>query len=224
MHLRPVSQRPLEKLERKGPESLSPVELLALIVGVGNPCVGSALDLARVTLREQGGLRGLRSASLAELRAVAGVGRVKAARLAATCELARRLMAEPSDPGRLLASGRAVFDSYRWRLVDLRQEVFLAIALDARCRIVREFVVARGTLTACPVHPREVFRPLIRAAAASCVVVHNHPSGDPEPSAEDVILSRRLRRAGEVLGVALLDHVIVATRGFVSLAERGLLG
>lgn len=223
MHRCPPRLRPLERLERLGAEALTPAELLALVVGVGNAQAGSALDVAHQALIRHGGLRGLRQASLSELRRLSGVGRVKAARLAATCELARRLTAESADPGRLLASAEAVYGCYRWRLGDLRQEVFLALALDARGRLIREFLIAQGTLTACPVHPREVFRPLIREAAAACVVVHNHPSGDPEPSAEDVLLTRRLRRAGELLGVTLVDHVIVGAHGFVSFAERSLL-
>ena len=154
---------------------------------------------------------------------VHGIGPAKAASLAAALELGWRIGARRLSIGVALRRPRDVFEHYRLRLRDERQEVFVVLLLDARQRMLGESTVSRGTLTASLVHPREVFRPALQAAASSVLLIHNHPSGDPSPSAEDREVTRRLARAGELLGVRVVDHVVVAEQGFFSFREAGEL-
>lgn len=201
---------------------LSDAELLALVLRTGARG-RDALDLARRLLREHGGLRGVGRASPGELVSARGLGPAKAASLAAALELGRRLAAGTLRPGVAVRGPAEVYRHFRARLRDSACERFLVVLLDGRHRLLRAEVVSQGTLTASLVHPREVFRPALREAAAAILVVHNHPSGDPTPSPEDREVTRRLAAAGELLGVRLLDHVVVAERGFVSLREEGVL-
>jgi DNA repair protein RadC len=142
----------------------------------------------------------------------------------AALEIGRRLASRRLPEGTPVRDPADVFRHFHARLRDAPKERFLALLLDGRHRLLREEPVSLGTLTASLVHPREVFRPALRACAAALVLVHNHPSGDPAPSPEDREVTRRLARAGEILGIPVLDHVIVAERGFCSLREEGVLG
>ena len=208
--------RPRERLWQHGAEHLADHELLALVLGTGvrgQP----ALVVAATLIGAAGGLPALARAAPAELAVAHGVGAARAARLAAGFELGRRALAVRDRAH--LADAAAVFRWLRPRVVGLAQEVFLAIGLDARNRIVGEVEVARGLLTGVEVHPREVFRPLIRMAAAGAVVAHNHPSGDPTPSHEDIALTRRLRAVGELVGIPIVDHVVIAGDRYRSIAE-----
>jgi DNA repair protein RadC len=196
--------------------------LIALLLRTG--ARGSdAVDVARTLLARCGGLDRLECAPPSELAAVAGVGRAKAATLVAAFELGRRCAASHLPEGASLRSPEDVFNRFSLRLRRLTQERFVVVMLDGRHRVVSEEVVSQGTLTASLVHPREVFRPALRASAAALILVHNHPSGDPTPSAEDRTVTARLARAGEILGIRVLDHVVVAERGYVSLREEGAL-
>ncbi len=168
-------------------------------------------------------LRDLRRRNVAELTAEYGLSETAARRVAAVSELAVRHAAEPLQPGQALASSRAVYEHYGPRLRDLEVEQFHVVLLDGKHRVVRTVLVSQGTLTSSPVHPREVFRPAIRASAAAVVLVHHHPSGDPTPSADDLDVTRRLVDAGELVGIRVLDHVICGWEGYVSLADRGLM-
>lgn len=208
----PVSQRPREKLLREGPQTLNDAELVAVLLGSGT-AGRSALQVARELVARSD----LARIPPQELRRTPGVGPARAASLAAGIELGRRLafpagplVETPEDACELVAD-----------MADLDREHFRALYLDARRRMLACETISVGTLTASLVHPREVFRPALRLAAASLVVAHNHPSGDPTPSAEDAALTRRLRRAGEILGIELVDHVIIGRWGFVSLKELG---
>jgi DNA repair protein RadC len=211
-----VADRPREKLARRGPEALSDAELVALLLRTGGAGV-SALDLAESLLREvpEGP-----DAGFERLRKVRGVGPVRAAALAAAAELARR---RRPDPRALVDSARAAAGLVPAEVRAARKEHFLAFCLNARRQLVHQETVSIGTLSASLVHPREVFAPAIAHAAAAVVVVHNHPSGDPAPSAEDRDVTRRLQRCGELLGIPLADHVVVAATGFFSFREHGLL-
>jgi DNA repair protein RadC len=182
-----------------------------------------ALALADTMLAHHGGLRGLAAAVAAELRAAPGIGPSKAAALSAALELGRRLATVKLRPGDPLGGPADVFRHFHARLRDAPHERFLVLLLDGRHRVLREVVASQGTLTASLVHPREVFRPALRESAAALVLVHNHPSGDPAPSREDREVTARLARAGEILGIPVLDHVIVAEGGYTSLREQGWL-
>lgn len=220
----PVADRPREKLLSTGPATLSDSELLALILRTGHARSGSsALDLSRQLLSCFGSLRAMASATAAELCAVPGIGPAKAAEILALGELARRFAATPLSPGTRFTGSHAVFTHFHERLRDLKKEVFLSLLLDSKNRVLREIQVSEGSLNASIVHPREVFQPVIRESAAAVLFIHNHPSGDPAPSREDLELTTRLRDAGVLMGVRVLDHIIIGNDRYVSLADRGLL-
>ena len=213
---------PRERLRARGAEALSAAELIALLLRTGARG-RDAVDVARTLLARCGGLDRLECAPPCELATVPGVGAAKAASLAAAFELGRRCATSHLPEGAALRSPEDVFRRFALRLRRLAQERFLVVLLDGRHRVVGEEVISQGTLTASLVHPREVFRPALRASAAALILVHNHPSGDPTPSAEDRAVTSRLAEAGEILGIRVLDHVVVAERGYVSLREEGSL-
>lgn len=211
---------PRERLDALGPESLSDAELVALLLRTGSPGQ-PARDAAHALLRRAGGLRGLARAAPAELRRQHGVGAAKAASLVAAFELARRLASGRLRPGDAIRGPGDVHRHFYPRLRDAPHERFLVVLLDGRHRVIRPVLTSLGTLTASLVHPREVFGPALREPAAAVVLVHNHPSGDPTPSREDREITARLAAAGELLGIPVVDHVVVAEQGFVSLREDG---
>lgn len=219
----PPSERPRERLLAHGPAGLTTAELLALILGSGS-AEGNALVLCRRLLSRYDGLAGLARAGAGELQGLSGIGRARACALVALGELSRRLAADVArDRGASLTRSAEV---YRWllpRMSGLRQEVFYALALDARNRVRALVQVAQGTATSVEVHPREVFGPLVREGAAATILAHNHPSGDAEPSLEDERLTARLAEAGALLGIPVLDHLVIGDGVYVSLADRGLL-
>ncbi|HEX2686801.1 MAG TPA: DNA repair protein RadC [Kofleriaceae bacterium] len=212
-----ITDKPRERLWRLGTQSIGDAELIALVLGTGvrdHPVLAVAADL----VRSIGGVAALSRASPHELAQVTGVGTARAARLAAAFELGRRAM-EVVHHRRLVGSADDVYRSVAPRLAGLSQEVFIAIGVDVRSRMLDIVEVARGSLAHVEVHPREVFRPLVRMAAAGGVLVHNHPSGDPTPSREDRELTRQLREVGRILGIPIIDHVVVGDRSFRSIAE-----
>lgn len=213
---------PRERLGSHGAEALSDAELLALLLRTG----GRGADVLAVASRMlalRGGLQGVARSSARELAEVPGIGPAKAATVLAAMELGRRLAARRLRPGTAIRGPEDVYRHYHPGLRHAGQERFFAVLLDGRHRVLGHEVVSQGTLTASLVHPREVFRPALRACAAALILVHNHPSGDPTPSAEDRDVTSRLARAGEILGVRVVDHVVVAERGYCSLREEGLL-
>lgn len=197
---------------------MSVPELLAVVLGTGTRGM-SAGALAEAILGSVGGLVPLARAAPRELVSVPGIGSARAARIVAGFHLCRRAIEMQPPAGASVRSPEDVFARLRPRLAGLAQEVFVVLALDVRNVIIDEIEVARGHLCGVDVHPREVFRPLIRRAAAAAVVAHNHPSGDPTPSREDVELTRRLRQVGELVGIPVLDHIVVGAAGYTSLAE-----
>ena len=220
----PVADRPREKLLSTGPATLSDSELLALILRTGHSGSGSsALDLARQLLNRFGGLRAMASAATAELYAVPGIGPAKAAEILALGELARRFAATPLSPGTRFTSSREVFAHFHERLRDRKKEVFLTLLLDSKNRVLREIQVSEGSLNASIVHPRDVFKSCLLSSCAALVLVHNHPSGDPQPSREDTELTDRLKASADLLGIRLLDHVIIGRDTYASLADRSLI-
>ncbi len=216
----PLEDRPRERLARLGAGALSNRELVAVLVGSGSRR-GSALDLAEGLLGA--GLRDLAGRSLADLEGEHGLGRAKATRVLAALELGARLASDGRTPSAAFrtpeSSARYLLPRYGARPV----ETFGLLALDVRHRLKHEAVVSVGCLTSSLVHPREVFKEAVSARAAALILFHNHPSGDPEPSAEDVSITRRLVSAGTLLGIEVLDHVILGAGRFVSLKERGVL-
>jgi len=218
----PAEERPRERLYAKGAEALADAELLALQLGTGTPGQ-TAVDLARTLLARYGSLTGLAGRTVTELAGIKGVGRAKAVRLAAAFELTRRLRSRDNDGKVALGSPDQVFAHFGPLMEDLKKEVFRVILLDAQNGLLRDVVVSEGTLSASLVHPREVFKPAILEPAASVILVHNHPSGDPTPSKEDLRLTRQLVECGRLLDLRVHDHVIIGLGRFVSLAQRGAM-
>ncbi|MGE0549521.1 MAG: DNA repair protein RadC [Kofleriaceae bacterium] len=210
-------ERPRERMWRTGSAGIGDEELLALIIGTGSAGL-SARAVANQLLDDVGGIALLSRASPRELAQITGVGAALAARIVAAFELGRRAV-DATQHREILNHAEDVFRCVSPRLAGVAQEVFLTIGVDIRNRLLDVVEVARGSVIAVEVHPREVFRPLIRMAAAGGVVVHNHPSGDPTPSADDIALTRRLREVGSLLGIPIIDHVVIGDRSFRSIAE-----
>ena len=205
-----------------GVEGLSDEDLLALLLAP-RPGGPPARKGARALLRGSPSLRRLSTRTAGELRAVPGVDEARAARLLALFALARRLMGERLVVGEPFLNPRQIFEHYHGHLRDKKREMFLAVLLDARHRILREEIVSEGSLTTSVVHPREVFGPAVRESAGALVLVHNHPSGDPSPSEEDIAVTRRLVHASDLIGIRVLDHIIVGDGDYTSFKESGLL-
>jgi DNA repair protein RadC len=215
-----TADRPRERLATHGVAALSEAELLALLLRTG--CRGlDAVGLSSRLLSGVGGLAPLLELPIDALCSVPGLGRTKAASLMAAAEIGRRLASRRLLPGDVIRSPIDVHRHFHQRLRDSRREHFMVLLLDGRHRVMSESQISQGTLTASLVHPREVFRPAVQAAAAAIVLVHNHPSGDPTPSPEDLDVTRRLVAAGEVIGIRVVDHVVVADSGFHSFQESG---
>lgn len=209
MSLQPPHLRPLLP---PVPEDLLLDDLLAVVSGS---------ERAR-ELFGRHGIRELQTLSEAEMRAE-GLPAGGARRLASAFELARRLAERRLVRGEPFSSSVQVYEAFRGRLRDLRFEQFWLVLLDAKNRVVREVMVSQGSLTTTPVHPRELFRMAIRDAASGVILVHNHPSGDPDPSPDDQDLTRRLSAVGDLVGIRVLDHVVVGDGAYVSFLERGWL-
>jgi len=219
---RALEDRPRERLERLGAAALSNVELLTVLVGSGTRA-WPADRIADRLASEFPGLRGLAARTVSDLTGIEGVGSATAARLAAACELGRRLQRERRERQPVLATPRAVWRHLSLELRDRERERFLVLCLNTRNELVRESVVSVGSLNASIVHPREVFKPALACSAAAVVVAHNHPSGDPSPSAEDREVTRVVAEAGRLLDIPLHDHVIIGADSYHSFRDAGLL-
>ena len=215
----PTGERPREKLLGYGVDSLSNRELLAIILRVGTRHQ-SALGLAVQVLAHFGSLRELREARCEELQSIEGIGLAKAAQVLAALELGRRVQALVRVPA-VVQSPQDASDLVMEELRYLDREVMRLLILDTKHQVIATPIVSVGTLNASMVHPREIFKDCIRRSAAAVIVVHNHPSGDPSPSSDDIQVTKRLRRAGEILGIDVLDHIIIGDNRFVSLKEEG---
>ena len=215
----PPEDRPRERCLRLGPEALSETELVAILLGTGG-AGEDVMEVARHAVSAFQSLDRLALASPKEITALPGFGPARAAALKAAFELGRRLSAERPLTERLGNFRSALALVGPW-LVGLKQETFVVLCLDNKQRLLRKEVVSRGIVNSSLVHPREVFAPAIREGAAGILVAHNHPSGDPDPSDEDLAVTKRLEEAGRLLGIRLMDHIIVARSRSISLREMG---
>jgi len=218
----PRQERPRERLYWNGPEALADAELLALQLGSGT-AGRSASDVAREMLATYGSLAEVAAREVTELARVMGVGPAKAARLVAAFELGRRLRARTPGVRVVLSAPGDVYAAFGPLMEDLPREVFRVALLDAQNGLLRDRVVSEGTLSASLVHPREVFKPALLEPAASVILLHNHPSGDPTPSREDIRLTRQLVECARLLDLRVHDHLVIGRGRYVSLAERGII-
>ena len=228
IHARPEADRPRERLLKHGPASLSAAELVGLVFGSGTRVAGrsvSAVELGQALIQAYGSLAKLARRDANQVaKATKGVGPAKAAQLAAVFEIGRRVESAPPQDRVQVRSPADVAAAYGPRLRDLNREVFVVLHLNTANVVTSEYTLTTGGLAASIVEPRQVFERAILEHAASVVCLHNHPSGNPEPSREDVAVTKQLVEAGRVLGIPVHDHLIIAGRAFTSLAERGLMG
>ncbi|PLR75508.1 hypothetical protein CU633_20870 [Bacillus sp. V3-13] len=218
----PADERPRERFVQNGPENLSNHELLALLLRTGSK-QESVLQLANRVLSSFEGLRLLKDASLEEITAIKGIGTAKAIQVLAAVELGRRI-ANLSDDDRYII--RSPEDGAKLLMNDMRflsQEHFVCLYLNTKNQVLHRQTIFIGSLNASIVHPREVFKEAFRRSAASIICVHNHPSGDPSPSREDIEVTKRLAECGKIIGIEMLDHLIIGENKYVSLKEKGYL-
>jgi DNA repair protein RadC len=218
----PYYDRPRERLLREGAGHLSDAELLAILLRTGSE-QETAFELAQRLLATFGDLRGLAQASHAELTRLKGIGQVKAIELHAAFELGRRLLGGSGQRRASIRLPRDVAELMLPELGHLTQEHFVCLFLNTKNHVIGKKTIFVGSLDTSIVHPREVFKEAIRCSSASVICLHNHPSGDPTPSREDLAITHTLREAGELLGITLLDHIIIGDARYVSLKEQGYL-
>ena len=218
----PESERPQEKMLYSGASSLSNAELLALIIRTGRgdrSAVRLADEVISYAEEKSGGL-GL--AEVRELTEIDGIGEAKACSIVAAIELSKRLSAGRIGAAKVkLRDSAQVASLLTEEMADEKREIFMAIYLNAKLQIESKSIISIGGISSAPVHPREVFGPAVRKGAAAVVVAHNHPSGDPSPSPEDIDITEKLIRASEVLGIRLLDHIIIGNGCYISLKDAG---
>ncbi len=213
----PKVDQPREKLAKYGPEKLNNSELLAILLRTGMKGT-NVVELARQILQQIGG-KNLASVTLTDLKKIKGLGPTKAGQIIVSLELGKRFLKDKKSV--LHLSPADVYEQLK-DIRDLKKEHFVVLFLDSRSQEIKRETVSVGILNASLVHPREVFEPAIKCNAAQVIVAHNHPSGGAEPSEEDIQITKRLVEAGKLLGIELLDHVIVAIKGFTSLKVQGL--
>ena len=217
-----IEDWPREKLFRHGPHVLSNAELLALLLGTGAK-EQTSVEIASRMLATVASIRELAAQEVRDFTRMDGIGPGKAARLAAAFEFGRRLPRIPREAAAAFRSPADVFREYAPIMSDLRREVFRVVLLNTGHVRISDFVASEGGIASSIVEPRLIFRRAILEHAAAVICIHNHPSGNPEPSREDVAVTRQLVRAGAHLGIPLRDHVIIADDTYTSLAERGLV-
>lgn len=213
----PKIERPREKLEKYGPNKLTDAELLAIILGTGSKGV-NVVELSRRILKKFKGEK-LAKANLKELENTFGLGKAKACEIIACFEIGKRLL--QGKKAILILSPKQVWEELK-DIRNSKKEHFVVFYLDTRSQLIKKEIISIGILNTNLVHPREVFEPAIKNSVAQVIVAHNHPSGDTEPSEDDLKVTRRLVQAGKILGIEIIDHVIVTKDSFSSLREEGL--
>lgn len=216
----PLEDSPEERIQGLGPGALSLWEILSLIMGDGE-LPAEDFESARELLTAFGSLRELDRRSICELSRVRGIGREKAVRLKAALELGRRLVREKSARRNRISCPEDVFRYLSPSLSGVKQEVFVVLLLNGQNELMKEVVVSKGGLMSSVIHPREVFREAIIESSAAIVLAHNHPSGNPFPSTDDLRVTKQLQQAGEMIGIEVFDHVIIGDGTFVSFKEMG---
>jgi DNA repair protein RadC len=222
----PQDDRPYERCFREGPEVLSDTELLSIIIRSGSKEANS-MDLARQILAlnyPKEGILGLLHISLPELMKIHGIGKVKGIQLLCIGELSKRIWrSKAMDQEKTFTSAESIAAFYQESMRHMEQEETHIMMFNTKQMLLREMCISKGTVNGTMVGTREIFIEALRYQAVHVILVHNHPSGDPEPSREDILLSQRVQEAGEIIGVTLLDHIIIGDGRYISLKERGYI-
>lgn|SRR5699024_4399666 len=218
----PMDERPRERLLQFGEAKLSNNELLAILIGSGTKN-DSAIDLANRILMHFEGLKLLREATIEELTAIKGIGKAKGISILAALELGKRIHTYKPDDRVTIKSPSDGADYVMEEMRHLNQEHLVAMFLNTKNQIIHRQTIFIGSLNSSIVHPREIFREAVKRSAAAVICAHNHPSGDPTPSKEDIQVTRRLVEAGKIVGIELLDHLIIGSHSYVSLKEKGYM-
>lgn len=218
----PKDERPRERAIKRGIGTLSDAELLGVLIAKGTK-EKTAIDVARELVFKYGSLRNLSSRSLAEYSTVKGIGEAKAVIIGAAFEISRRVQSQKDSQKVIFKCSQDVAGYYIPLLRDLKKEIFKVALLDGANKLIKDITVSEGTLTTSVVHPREVFRDALIEGTAGVVLIHNHPSGDPSPSEDDVNITKQLVEAGKIFGIKIFDHIIVAQDKFQSFADDGLI-
>jgi DNA repair protein RadC len=220
----PTSERPYEKCERYGAEALSDAELLAVILRTGTKQL-RAIDLAVNILNYSTaypGLKGLNYLTMKELIKIKGIGRVKAIELLCVTELTRRMAKETTRSSLKLTTPSSVAQYYMQDMRHLTREQVVLLMMDSKNRLIKDMVISEGTVNTSIMPTREVFVHAVKYEAVNIILLHNHPSGDPAPSAEDVRVTKKIAEAGNLIGISLMDHIIIGDNRYISLKEQGL--
>jgi len=218
----PQDERPRERLLNEGADKLSNQELLAILLRTGTK-KESVLDLSQKLLKHFEGLRMLKDASVEEITTISGIGTAKAVQILSALELGRRMNRLTFDDRFVIRSPQDGANYVMEEMRFLSQEHFVCLYLNTKNQVLHKQTVFIGSLNASIVHPREVYKEALKRSAASIICIHNHPSGDPSPSREDIEVTKRLSESGKVLGIELLDHLIIGEQKYVSLKEKGYI-
>ncbi len=219
----PEDERPREKLYKYGPKALSNTELLAIIIRTGNK-ENTAIEISQKLLAgKKEGISFLSDTSLQEITKVKGIGECKAAQILAAVELGKRVMSSTYKDKMKVTSPSDIADILMLDMAHLKKEHFKIVMLDTKNQIIGIEDISIGSLNSSIVHPREVYKEAIARSSASIILVHNHPSGDPTPSKEDIAITRRLAEGGDILGIKVLDHIIVGSNKYLSLKEKDII-
>ncbi|HOX28189.1 MAG TPA: DNA repair protein RadC [bacterium] len=219
----PSHERPRERLESTGAASLSNPELIAILLRTGDSR-STAVELAGHLLAKFGSLENLASADVAALSSIKGIGAAKACQICAAFELGRRAGSHRDGRKPIIDSPSVIFDLLKNELSPLKQETFKVALLNTKNELIKIVDVTQGTLSGSLVHPRETFRAAVSEGCYSVILIHNHPSGDPSPSQDDIKITRTLVEAGKILGIHVLDHIIIGSDSFRSLKDAGIIG
>jgi DNA repair protein RadC len=216
----PPEERPRERLAKAGAGSLSNAELLAIILRTGNK-KENVLDVSKRLINEHS-LKALSRAGVGNLKANLGIGEAKACQIVACFEIGRRVSCLKAEKSKAINSAKDAANLLMPELSNLKKEYFLGLFLDSRKKIIKKEVLSIGSLDSSIVHPREIFKTALEESAAAVIIANNHPSGDPEPSEEDIIISKQIAKAGSIIGIDVLDHIIIGDNKYVSLKEDKL--
>jgi len=221
----PENERPKERLIRYGAEALSEAQLLSIIINSGSSATKkSAVELSRNLIKKFGDLEGLESASITELCSIEGIGETKAVQIKSAMELGKRRVSEKHSPyGKAFSTSEEVSRYFTPMIGSLKKELFKILLLDSQNKMMKEVTISEGSLDSSIVHPREVFKPAIKDSAASIILMHNHPSGDPAPSRNDESITKKLVSTGEIMGIPVLDHIIIGKNGYFSFCDKQMI-